>query len=120
MAGDEYKITEEKPRSGRMNTPRQRKTMVVKANSILRASEIFNDISKSMKELSIIALPGLDIEEQMRMCCLMLKSKKDLDEAGKLIIESRRRFYEEYGIEMDAEEEGFSSEESPPYQEDEE
>ncbi len=114
---DEYRIDgERKIRAKRAETPRQRKDMVVEANTLIHASELFNNVTEELMELSYIRLPETDREEQLKLFSIMLKAKSVIDEAGELILESRRRMYEAYDIATDDDEFGFiSSRGATPY-----
>lgn len=112
---DEYRINEEK-QTKKAETPRQRKLMVVKSNTVIRACELFNEITSNLKELNSIELPEMDYEEKLRMVCILMKAKSVIDDAGELIIESRKRLYEAYDIAIDESELGFTSSRSTaPY-----
>lgn len=112
---DEYKINEERM-TKRAETPRQRKNMVVEANTLTHASELFNNVTEELMELSYIKLPETDREEQLKLFSIMLKAKSVIDDAGELILESCKRLYEAYDIAIDEDELGFrSSRGATPY-----
>lgn len=112
---DEYKIKEDK-QTRKAETPRQRKLMIVKSNTVIHACELFNEVTSNLKELSVIELPEMEYEDQLKMMCILMKAKSVIDDAGELILESRKRLYEAYDIAIDEDELGFrSSRGATPY-----